>query len=162
MSKSERGLALCLMAVLLSSCATTHEGPVNPIHGIFRHRVPFEVGHSEFRQGNAIQVKEMWGTRPEIEVGGSYLVIGRYELATHETAKLTFYETASGWDNTGPDIDSQVLRIHKGAGEFALIHEMPGPGWFHLSLWAAEGGGTEYIGNVYFGDGATLLKEIPW
>ena len=42
-----------------------------------------------------------------------------------------------------------------GEGRFALVHEMPGPGYFHLIL---RGDGRELV-DLYFGKGETLLKS---
>ena len=63
---------------------------------LFKHRLPFETGHTESRDGGRIEIKEVWGTRPLIEIGGQYLVRGKYVLPPGTRGKLYFYATAEG------------------------------------------------------------------
>lgn len=62
----------------------------------FKYRVEFETGYTESKEGGRIEIREVWGTRPKIEVGGQYLVRGKYVLPPGEHGKLYFYETATG------------------------------------------------------------------
>ena len=140
-----------LVVLLVVGCATSQ--PFGPVGEQFRHRVPFEIGRTEVVAGNGITIEEVWGTRPVIEVGGSYVVTGTYKLAA-DSGELIFWQTAKNWDNTGPDMDTQSVSVPRGEGRFALLHDMPGPGYFHLVLRAD---GREVV-DVYFGHGATLLK----
>ena len=106
--------------------------------------------------GNEITIHEVWGTRPSVEVGGSYIVTGNCKLVSAERGQLFFYETAKNWDNSGPAIDTQRTPVRRGETRFALLHEMPGPGYFHLILVADSG---HELANLYFGHGETLLKK---
>jgi hypothetical protein len=144
--------ALCLVA-LVAACASPQKAAVAPVGAQFQHRVPFEIGQTEVSDGNAITIEEVWGTRPCIEVGGSYIVTGTYKL-TSDSGKLYFWQTAKNWHNSGPNIDTQVERAKKGEGRFTLLHHMRGPGWFHVVMRAD---GRE-VADVYFGHGDTLLK----
>jgi RNA polymerase sigma factor (sigma-70 family) len=132
----------------------------------FKYKVPIEIGHTEFKEGGHIAILEVWGTRPTIEIGGQYLVHGKYRLPVKDGGKLYFYLTAAagqpGWNawNEGgiPDLDLQTTEVKKGEGEFTLFHNMAGPGFFHLYLSAAEKYSDMYA-NVYFGTGDNVLKE---
>ena len=152
-------LTACLA---VSSCASAHQARFAPLDSKFSHRVPFEIGHAESTNGNAITIEEVWGTRPTIEVGGSYLVKGTYKLNAADEGELVFWETAKGWHNSGPNMDTQVMRVRPGTGKFVLLHDMPGPGYFHLVLHAGAGSARTTVADVYFGSGETLLKKKTW
>jgi RNA polymerase sigma factor (sigma-70 family) len=129
----------------------------------FRYRVPFEIGSTETAEGGRIEIQEVWGTRPRIEVGGQYLVRGRYQLPPGERGKLYFYETAEGaWGLTPTaDFDLQSTTLEKEKGEFTLLHGMAGPGYFHLYLASPERY-SRYFANVYFGTGDNVLRKKSW
>jgi hypothetical protein len=62
----------------------------------FNYRIRFETGYTESKEGGRIEIREVWRTRSRIEVGGQYLVRGKYVLPPGERGKLYFYETATG------------------------------------------------------------------
>jgi RNA polymerase sigma factor (sigma-70 family) len=128
----------------------------------FKYRVPFEVGWSETHEGGRIDIKEVWGTRPKIEVGGQYLVRGKYTLPPGQSGALYFYATAGGdWGNaTLANLDLQSTMVSKPTGEFTLVHGMSGPGNFHLVLTHPERYSRTFA-NVYFGTGDNVLKTKP-
>ena len=123
----------------------------------FRYRVPVEIGLSEFKDGGRLEILEIWGTRPKIEVGGQYVVRGKYVLP--ENGKLYFYETASG-NQDGATLDLQMTQLPKGHGEFTVIHGMALPGSFHLILTAPDNYSHTYA-NIYFGTGDNVRRK-PW
>ena len=125
----------------------------------FKYRVPFEIGLTETRDGGRLEILEVWGTRPRIEVGGQYLVHGKYALPAHDKATLYFHLTASNWNNSGPEMDLQHLTVTKGQGEFTLLHSMGGPGYFHLHLEAEDRDKYVRCANVYFGTGDNVLRK---
>lgn len=127
----------------------------------FKYRVPFEIGFTENADGGRIEILEVWGTRPLIEIGGQYLVRGKYVMPSTRDAKIYFHETADGWNNTGPDLDLQYTPVSKGQGEFALVHGMGGPGYFHLHLAGVNQGQYVRFANVYFGTGNNVLRKKP-
>jgi RNA polymerase sigma factor (sigma-70 family) len=129
----------------------------------FKHRVKFETGVSETKEGGRIEIMEVWGTRPKIEVGGQYLVRGKYVLPRGEHGKLYFYETATGDWGKGfsPTMDLQTVDLDKESGEFTLMHGMGGPGYFHLYLASRDRYSREFA-NVYFGTGDNVLKDKSW
>jgi RNA polymerase sigma factor (sigma-70 family) len=127
----------------------------------FPHRIAFEIGWSETREGGRLDIQEVWGTRPQIEVGGQYLVRGKYKLPAGERGKLYFYETATGdWSQTTTTLDLQMATADPPQGEFTLVHGMVGPGYFHLVLADPERYSQPFA-NVYFGTGDNVLRKRP-
>jgi hypothetical protein len=134
--------------------------PWDSIAGRFKHRVRFETGYTEFREGGSIEILEVWGTRPQIEIGGQYLVRGKYVLPPGQHGKVYFYETATeggGWTVT---MDLQNLTVDKETGEFSLLHGMETPGHFHIVLADPERY-SRMFANVYFGTGDNVLRKKP-
>jgi len=155
-----RFLRLAFTAVvflLLPGCASS---PFEAVVSRLAYRVPFDVGQTQVGEGDRIEITELWGTRPQIEIGGDYLVVGTYSLRTFDEARLSFFMTALDWDNSGTVMDLQSLTVKKGSGTFAFLHGMPGPGYFHVSM-SAERRAGEYaqVADVYFGTGDNLLPE---
>jgi RNA polymerase sigma factor (sigma-70 family) len=127
----------------------------------FKYRIPFEIGSTEAREGGRIEIRDVWGTRPRIEVGGLYLVHGKYVLPPGERGRLYFYETAEGnWSQPTPTMDLQSVTLDSARGEFTLVHGMAGPGYFHLYLAALENY-SRMFANVYFGTGDNVLRKRP-
>jgi len=127
----------------------------------FKYKVPFEIGDTEFKEGGRIEIREVWGTRPKIEVGGQYLVRGKYVLPRGERGMLYFYETAEGnWAGATANMDLQWTALDKKEGEFTLVHGMAGPGYFHLYL-SAEERYSRTFANVYFGTGDKVSRKKP-
>jgi protein involved in polysaccharide export with SLBB domain len=133
------------------------------IGGRFKYKVPIETGSSEFKEGAQLKIEEIWGTRPRIEVGGQYMVRGKYVLPRGEKGKLHFYETATGNWGREPTahMDLQTIELDKETGEFTLVHGMQGPGHFHLYL-ASPDQYSRYFANVYFGTGDNVLRKKTW
>ena len=128
------------------------------VAGLFKYRIPFEIGHTEMSEGGRLEIWQVWGTRPRIEVGGQYLVRGKYVLPRGERGKLHFYATAE-W-NQPATLDLQLADADKPEGEFTLVHGMAGPGYFHLYL-ASPDRYSRYFANVYFGTGDNVLRKKP-
>ncbi len=130
------------------------------IAGRFKYKVPVELGQTEFKEGGHIEIEEVWGTRPRVEVGGQYMVRGKYVLPPGQRGKLYFYETANGDWGREPtsDVDLQTVNLDKESGEFTLVHGMMGPGNFHLYM-ASPDKYSRYFANVYFGTGDNVLRK---
>ncbi|HWB11893.1 MAG TPA: hypothetical protein VG826_21865 [Pirellulales bacterium] len=123
----------------------------------FKYRIEFETGRTQTQNGGHLEIREVWGTRPKIEVGGQYLVRGKYVMPSKKPGKLYFYATASGaWGNTA-SLDLQSTPVDPGEGEFELIHGMAGPGYFHLILTDADDY-SQWFANVYFGTGDNVYR----
>jgi hypothetical protein len=136
--------------------------PVGALADRFKYRIEFETGLTESKEGGRIEIREVWGTRPKIEVGGQYLVRGKYVLPRGERGKLYFYATAGGdWGRANlADLDLQSVELDKREGEFTLVHGMSGPGYFHLYL-ADPDRYSRMFANVYFGTGDNVWREKP-
>jgi hypothetical protein len=143
-----------LLLAIAWGCASAPHTPQDEIAARFKYRVPFETGRAETTGADHVEVLELWGTRPAIEVGGEYLVVGRYTLESEEQGQVCFYLTANNWNNTGPNMDLQWAPVRRGTGRFVLQHKMHGPGWFHVNLY----GQSEELADLYFGAGDTLLR----
>jgi hypothetical protein len=89
------------------------------------------------------------------------LVRGKYVLPPGQRGKLYFYETASGSGGMTATLDLQTITVVKESGEFALMHGMAGPGYFHLVLASPERYSRAFA-NVYFGTGDNVLRKKPW
>jgi RNA polymerase sigma factor (sigma-70 family) len=128
------------------------------VAGRFNHRVPFETGLTETNEGGRIEILEVWGTRPRIEVGGYYLVRGKYVLPPGRRGALYLFATAGGaWGRVGTIMDHQHTVVDKEMGEFTLMHGMAGPGYFHVYL-ADPDRYSRMFANVYFGTGDTVWR----
>ncbi len=149
----------------------------------FKYRVPVEIGASEFKDGGRIEILEVWGTRPKIEVFGQYLVRGKYAMPSHDRGRLYFYLTetdpfsfggyasppagderfralsALGAISMVGNLDLQSIEVRKGGGEFTLLHGMFRPGYFHLQMLTD---GNKNVANVYFGTGDNVLRKKTW
>jgi RNA polymerase sigma factor (sigma-70 family) len=127
---------------------------------LFKYKIRVEIGLTEQHEGGRIEIQEVWGTRPRIEVGGQYLVRGRCIVPPGERGKLYFYETAEGnWGLTPTaTLDLQTTDVDKDNGEFVLMHSMLGPGYFHLILTEAERYSRTFA-NVYFGTGDNVWRK---
>ncbi len=154
------------------------DGAARYIASRFRFRVPIEIGATEFKDGARIDIQEVWGTMPRIEVGGQYLIRGNYTMPSHERGKLYFYLTSTSprivsaenrfypgigiggslWTGD-PTFDLQTTEVRKGRGEFTLMHGMAGPGFFHLLL---DPEGSKPVADVYFGTGDNVLRKKTW
>jgi RNA polymerase sigma factor (sigma-70 family) len=127
----------------------------------FKYRVRFELGRTQTTEGGRIEIREVWGTRPQIEIGGQYLVRGKYSMPPGVRGKIYFYATASGaWGGITTTLDTQSIAVDQPEGEFALMHGMLGTGHFHLILTEA-GNYSRYFANVYFGTGDNVFRERP-
>jgi hypothetical protein len=125
---------------------------------LFKYRVPFEIGRTESHEGGRVEIREVWGTRPRVEVGGQYVVRGKYVLPPGARGKLHFYATAGGaWGAISTTLDLQSVAVDKSEGEFTLVHGMLGPGYFHLILTDAERY-SRCFADVYFGNGDNVRK----
>jgi RNA polymerase sigma factor (sigma-70 family) len=142
---------------LESEALPKRDGP--DVAHLFKHRVPFEIGLTQYYEGGRIEIREVWGTRPQIEVGGQYLVRGKYVLPRGERGKLYFYQTAS-WSQPSATLDTQMADAVKPEGEFTLMHGMAGPGSFHIYL-AHPDRYSRCFANVYFGTGDNVFRPKP-
>jgi RNA polymerase sigma factor (sigma-70 family) len=159
---ADRELAIkALTKFAKNARAADRARPWDAVAGRFKHRIRFEIGYTESKESGRIEIREVWGTRPRIEVGGQYLVRGKYVLPPGERGKLYFYATAEGaWGGITTTLDLQTTTVDKQEGEFALIHGMAGTGYFHLVLADPERYSRPFA-NVYFGTGDNVWRKKP-
>jgi hypothetical protein len=128
----------------------------------FKYRIPVEIGKTWFKDDVRLQIKEVWGTQPEIKIGGCYIVRATYSMPNYEKGKVYFYETATDAQNaTSNNVDLQQDTVQGHEGEFALYHEMRFPGYFHVQLFGEAGGQSSKVADadVYFGTGSNVWRE---
>jgi hypothetical protein len=117
----------------------------------FPHALDFCLGENEFLQGDNITIRGIRGTRPAFEVGGKYLVKGRYTLKSQDMARLCFYRSVKKQVSWTKDHPSQVTEVRNGTGDFSLEKTIQFDGQCHLSFYPVHGGGGGRFGFVYFG-----------
>jgi hypothetical protein len=121
--------------------------------------VPVELGDAEFYDGDTIAITEIRGTETLLRPGGTFLVKGRYHLASHDNATLLFSVTATHGTGRAPiPVDSR-LAVSRGDGEFALVTTINGAGYPHLTFYGSDG---HPFGGVYFGNGESVLPKKTW
>ena len=130
--------------------------PALAVANRFKYRVPIEIGATEFKEGGRIDILEIWGTRPRIEVGGHYVVRGKYMLPSHEHGALYFFRTATDGNGFGPILDLQNMKVPKGEGEFTLMHTMEGRA---ISLVLTGPDYRATVADVYFAPVRTCGKK---
>jgi RNA polymerase sigma factor (sigma-70 family) len=141
--------------------AGPHATSLEALAARFPYRVPIETGYTEFSQGGRLEILEVRGTRPKIEVGGQYLVHGKYAMPFHDEGTIYLHLTSEQWGKLQVDFDLQRIAVKKGQGEFTLMHGMAGSGGFHVHLIARDGNRQVTIANVYFGTGDNVRHKRP-
>ena len=121
--------------------------------------VPVELGDAEFHDGDTITITEIRGTEPSMRPGGTFLVKGRYHLASRDGATLLFSITATQGSGRTTTPEESRLLVTRGDGEFALFARIDSPGYPHLTFYGANG---QPFGGVYFGNGDSLLSKKAW
>lgn len=139
--------ALALVVTATAGCAGSR-GSMAP--------VSFRTSTAQFAEGDSIVVDEVLGNGGRFGVGGTYIVRGRYALASRDTATLAFYATAPPPSATTEE-ESHMISVTKGTGTFEVKNTVIAKSWPHVSFYPAGGG--ESFGGVYFGRGAWLKPE---
>jgi hypothetical protein len=121
--------------------------------------VPFVLGPTHFKKGDQIVIRDVLATSTNLTAGDKVVVRGRYELKSHDKAKLCLYLTSKSGGNE-PDVPTQSRDITSGSGEFELSEPVRQPGYLHLSFYRTAGG-TDF-GCVYFGTEAQMSKIRHW
>lgn len=129
----------------------------------FPYPIEIHLDSPELPAGDVIVITSMKGDRPHLEVGGTYLVHGKYVLAstdeailgvsiTHQTERQAWIGVPPGGEPARRDpVDpAQRLRIRRGEGTFTLAIPMRYEGRFHVSFYPKSHG--EALGGVYFAE----------
>jgi hypothetical protein len=161
-------IARTIVVVPLVGCAAeSHRGAgqgawQEELGSRFNHSVPFETRGKDRGGDDSIEILEVLGTRPAIEVGGEYVVRGRYRLSSFERGRVVLYETENGGSGTSTfDVDLQTMNVERGQGTFTLLHAMPVDGWLHVDLYGLTGTAPTELCSVYFGRGQSLYPYAP-
>ena len=138
---------------------TEAEPRTPPTKAAFPFSVPFEQGATRFLAGDSIAIDEVRGTADRFAPNNTYLIKGRYTLASHDRAKLSASITAveAALARSRP-LETQSTVVDRGEGRFTLVLPMSHRGLPHLSFYPAERGGSDFGGN-YFGTGDSVLKQ---
>lgn len=148
------------VALLVSCAASGPRQAAKPASGIEPLKffeIPVEIGDSDLGNGDKIHIDHVLCTADTMRPEEICIVRGTYVLASHDSADLSFYITSKGYSGPTPVDRRQILPVKRGSGSFELRHVLS-EGWPHLSYYA-DGGS---IGGVYFGQGDSLLKVMPW
>jgi RNA polymerase sigma factor (sigma-70 family) len=147
----------------------------------FKFKVPVEIGETKNSEGYRIEILEVLGTQPRIQIGGVYIVRGRYVMPSARRASVYFHESANGPNGVGPEMDLQYTKVDEAEGVFTLMHTMRGsnaapdprafanhpaaelwanfgmngPSFFHLQLLTD---GPEFA-DTYFGTGDNVMRK---
>jgi hypothetical protein len=119
--------------------------------------VPFELGPQHFTDGDQIVIEQVVASSPELAVGDTVTVRGRYVLSSKDKAQLCLYLATSEAVGAEPVLASQKLDIAKGSGTFELAEVVKHPGHLHLSFYPIPAG--RRLGTVYFGT-SQQMQEI--
>jgi hypothetical protein len=120
------------------------------------HAVHFQLGQTQFEDGDNITIDEIRGTSNTFSAGNVYVITGSYKLSSHGAATLSANTTAHGQTNgISSGLQVQHLDVRRGSGTFRLALPMWYDDWPHVSF-SEEG--HESFGGVYFGTGDTVNK----
>jgi hypothetical protein len=121
--------------------------------------VPFVLGPKHFEDGDQIVIHDVLATSTNLTAGDKVVVRGRYELKSHQKAKLCLYLTSNSAGDE-PDVSTQSKEITGGSGQFELSEPVRHPGYLHLSFYRISGG-TDF-GCVYFGTEPQMSRIEHW
>jgi beta-lactamase regulating signal transducer with metallopeptidase domain len=126
----------------------------------FPHVVKFDLGETQFLPGDSITITEIRGTADTVTPNNTYMIRGRFTLASAEHADLSTYVTAIDREQHHDAYDQrQTVRLDKGSGTFTVVLPFLSKGCPHLSFYPTEGGSS--FSALYFGSGESLLKPQP-
>lgn len=122
--------------------------------------VPFTVGPSAFREGDAVEIEVVYAVKGTFEQGDTIVVRGHYRLGSHEAANLSLYITQTTGDGRAKFHPDQQLQIERGSGPFELRRKLPADGYAHVSFYTVNDG--DGFGGVYFGTRAQMADIRQW
>lgn len=144
-------LHLCVLAVatVAAACSTLGSGST-----------PFELGAAEFPSGDAIVIQEVSSTTGDFSPGAVVTVRGRYSLVSRGTGHLYLGTTTREPVPGRRDSPTEQVTVQRGAGQFELQHEVPAPGFLHVTFYDPQT--HQPFGGQYFGKGDSLLVAKSW
>ena len=115
------------------------------------HVVPYALGTPAFPGGDVIEIDEIAGTRPRLEVGGVYVISGHARVVSHDGARLALFSTGTG--NAVKTRGYQSVEVPRGDSEFHLAVAVLADGDLHLTLSPVSDTWSNHpFGGVYFRD----------
>jgi len=131
----------CIAALTCGCAATSMRATV---------AVPVVEERLGFSAGDEIVIEEIVGSVPQLEVGGVYLLTGRYSLRSRPSARIVLFSTGS--DNRFRTRGYKNIVVEKGDERFHLAFAVVGDGDLHISMHEAddEYGNGRSIGDIYF------------
>jgi hypothetical protein len=114
-----------------------------------------------FHDGDSIDIRQITGTAPKFEVGGTYRVIGICRQQTLKNAKLYLGNTAERGDPAIVPVagSSLSMPLPNGETEFDITFTLRRPGLVHVTIYdldKRDANGNAYAG-IYLGD--SVLKR---
>src|SRR4051812_22392884 len=114
---------LCLLAGLCCSSFLSYAAELSPIR--------FRITSQQFEPGDVVVIDEVLATSPDLNIGDTVVVRGRYRLESRPAAKLGFFLTTNGPSDPTPIAPQQQAAIKEGSGTFELLHVVPAEGRLH-------------------------------
>jgi beta-lactamase regulating signal transducer with metallopeptidase domain len=110
-----------------------------------------------FLEGDHIEMVEVLGSAPNLEIGDRVVVKGKCTLASRNTATLSLYTTQIATNESEWNDPTQDVVVKKGENDFELSCTIHKKGYLHLTLYDRET--RKPFGSVYFG---TALQMAEW
>ena len=111
--------------------------------------VPFQIVSTKFESGDSITIEEVVASSPQLKIGDTVIVRGKYNLQSKPKASLGLFLTSKGPSAPTPIEPHQQQNIEAGLGSFELKHVIRIEGDLHISFYPQPGGSS--FGGVYFG-----------
>ena len=111
--------------------------------------IPFKITSQQFEAGDSIAVQQVIAASPELKVGDTVVVRGKYHLQSRAKASLGFFLTTKGPSARTTISPKQQSEVEAGDGTFELEHVIPAEGRLHVSFYPRSNGSS--FGGVYFG-----------
>jgi hypothetical protein len=131
---------LCSAAALLVA-SVSHAAELLP--------VGYRITSQKFDPGDSIIIEEILATSPQMKVGDTVIVRGKYRLQSRPKAALGFYLTTKGPSGPTRVQPYQRQNVDDLSGSFELKHVVPAEGRLHVSFYPRPSGSS--FGGVYFG-----------
>ena len=122
-----------------------------------------------FKNGDGIEIKEVLGSVPNFQVGGTYRVKGICRQQTLDSAQLYMGNTvkSTGEGDFGQNAIIPVgatwlyKLLSKGSTEFEYVFKLLRPGTLHITIY--DGGGNAYagidLGKIMAGDAGNVSES---
>jgi beta-lactamase regulating signal transducer with metallopeptidase domain len=155
-------LALEFARVPLARAADESAGKPQRVYADndFPIAVEYELGATEFADGDSIRITRITGTSAKMQPRGAYRVEGKYRLASRDRATLLLSVTTTPANATTVTHPQQSVIVEKGEGDFSLVLPMIAEGNPHVSFYPVPSGSA--FGGTYFGQGNAVLHKRNW